>query len=211
MSQEQRTALVQAHRRARRQLAALQASRVSCRTVATELLSDDPSFRGCQPPLAPATFCVGTIYYPCSTWGQKYECCPCCQPQDMESLYVLLFPLSSCLQHSALCMHCERVHEKLHLTPSSFAVPVSKIGRVKHVSQAQRVHAAIIVTVASLGWQHFTLMRGLHTRRPEAYGEVLTALEQPQEKLLQELEIHGHLRYTLCCILSAFQVPHPCV
>ena len=49
MSQEQRTALVQAHRRARRQLAALQASRVSCRTVATELLSDDPSFRGCLP------------------------------------------------------------------------------------------------------------------------------------------------------------------
>ena len=38
---------------------------------------------------------------------------------------------------------------------------------------------------------------------------MLTALEQPQEKLLQELEIHGHLRYTLCCILSAFQVPHP--
>ena len=42
--------------------------------------------------------------------------------------------------------------------------------------------------------------------RPEAYGEVLTALEQPQEKLLQELEIHGHLRYNLCCILTAFQV-----
>lgn len=60
MSQEQRTALVQAHRRARRQLATLQASRVSCRTVATELLSDDPSFRGCQPPLAPAASCMDT-------------------------------------------------------------------------------------------------------------------------------------------------------
>ena len=54
MSQEQRTALVQAHRAARRQLAALQVSRVSCRTVATELLSNNPSFRGCAPALVPS-------------------------------------------------------------------------------------------------------------------------------------------------------------
>ncbi|KAK9836148.1 hypothetical protein WJX81_004716 [Elliptochloris bilobata] len=91
MSEEQRVALVQAHRCARRQLAALHSSRTSCRTVATKLLSDDPSFYG-----------------------------------------------------------------------------------------------------------------------PEAYGEVLTALEQPQEALMQELEIHGHLRYNLCCILSAFQCAMLC-
>lgn len=35
---------------------------------------------------------------------------------------------------------------------------------------------------------------------------MLSDLEIPQETLMQELEIHGHLRYNLCCILSAFQV-----
>ena len=46
MTPEQRLAMVQAHRRARRQLAAIHSARPRCRTVASELLSDDPSFRG---------------------------------------------------------------------------------------------------------------------------------------------------------------------
>lgn len=46
--------------------------------------------------------------------------------------------------------------------------------------------------------------------RAEAYTQVLSDLEIPQETLMQELEIHGHLRYNLCCILSAFQVGGAC-
>ena len=53
MSTEQRVAVVQAHRRARRQIAELEGARGSCNAVATELLSSDPSFRGCGRPLSP--------------------------------------------------------------------------------------------------------------------------------------------------------------
>jgi len=50
---------------------------------------------------------------------------------------------------------------------------------------------------------------GPAARRPQAYAQVLAALEQPQVLLLEELETYGVLRYTLCCILSPFQV-RPC-
>jgi len=171
MTPEQRLAMVQAHRRARRQLAAIHSARPRCRTVASELLSDDPSFRGraARPP-------------PCRCPGRRAR-------------------VRVAVQHAPGRGPCLGAGGRPHGGPGG-------------ARRAARVAAAGRPVAAALSWggvwSGADARRGTPAaRRPQAYAQVLAALEQPQVLLLEELETYGVLRYTLCCILSPFQV-RPC-